>query len=87
MARGGHGLRKVSLGPAMLASSVPCGQATPETALELFLWWPTHRVGGLCPSSTPWIPQVVRLRVRESVATKGNLFFLVRKSPSTLWTI
>jgi hypothetical protein len=34
MARGGHGLPKVSLGPAMPYPSTPCG-------------WPTYRAGGL----------------------------------------
>jgi hypothetical protein len=40
MARGGHGLPKVSLGPAMPYPSTPYGRATPETALQQ-------------PSSTP----------------------------------
>jgi hypothetical protein len=31
MARGGHGLPKVSLGPAMPHPSTPCERATPET--------------------------------------------------------
>jgi hypothetical protein len=34
MARGGHGLPKVSPGPAMPNPSKPCGRATPETALR-----------------------------------------------------
>jgi hypothetical protein len=49
MARGGHGLPKVSLGPAMLDLSMPCGQATHETAIQIFQRWPTHR---FLPSST-----------------------------------
>jgi hypothetical protein len=53
IARGDHGLPKVSLGPAMLYPCMPCGQATPETALQLFQGWLTHRVGGLQLSSTP----------------------------------
>jgi hypothetical protein len=36
MARGGHRLPKVSLGPAMPYSSTPCGLASPETVLRLF---------------------------------------------------
>ena len=32
MARGGHGLPKVSPGPAMPNQSIPCGWATPKTA-------------------------------------------------------
>jgi hypothetical protein len=34
MASGGHGLPKVSPGPAMPDSSMPCGRATSETALR-----------------------------------------------------
>jgi hypothetical protein len=36
MARGGHGLPKVSPAPAMPYPSMPYGQATPETNLQLF---------------------------------------------------
>jgi hypothetical protein len=36
MARGGHGLPKLSLGPTMPYPSMPCGRATPETALQPF---------------------------------------------------
>jgi hypothetical protein len=52
----GQGFPKVSPGPAMLdpSSFMPCGLATPETALWPFQgWWSTHRAGGLQPSSTP----------------------------------
>jgi hypothetical protein len=52
LARGGHGLPKVSLGPVMPYPSTPCRQTTPETALRLFQGWPTSRVCGLQPSST-----------------------------------
>jgi hypothetical protein len=52
MARGSHGLPKVSLGPAMPYPSTPCGRTTPETALWPFQGWPTLRVGGLRPSPT-----------------------------------
>jgi hypothetical protein len=52
MARGGHGLPKVTPGPSMPYPFTPCGWATPKTALQLFLGWPTHRVGCLQPSST-----------------------------------
>jgi hypothetical protein len=51
MARGGHGLSKVSPGHAMPNSSRPCGQATPVTALRPFQGWPTRRAGGFWPSS------------------------------------
>jgi hypothetical protein len=40
-ARGIHGLPKVSPGPAMPNSFKPCGRATPETALQPFLGWPS----------------------------------------------
>jgi hypothetical protein len=35
--KGGHGLPKVSTGPTMPDPSIPCGQASPETALRPFL--------------------------------------------------
>jgi hypothetical protein len=47
MERGGHGLPKVSPGPAMLYLSMPCGWAIPKTALRPFQGWPAHRTGGL----------------------------------------
>jgi hypothetical protein len=40
-------------GPPMPYPSTPCGEATPETALQPFQGWPTHRAGSLHPSSTP----------------------------------
>jgi hypothetical protein len=63
-ARGGHGLPKVSTRPAMPDPSMPCGQATTETALCQFLGWPARKAGSLRPSSslldttrrTPMIP-------------------------------
>jgi hypothetical protein len=48
MGRGGH-----ELGLAMHYLSTLCRQTAPEIALRLFQGWPTHRVGGLRPSSTP----------------------------------
>jgi hypothetical protein len=51
--RGGHGVPKVSLGPAMPYPSMPCRLATPETDLHPFQEWPAHSAGGLRPSSTP----------------------------------
>jgi hypothetical protein len=53
MARGIHGLPKVSAGPAMPNPSTPSGRATPKTALRPFRGWPARRMGGLKPSSTP----------------------------------
>jgi hypothetical protein len=40
MARGAHGLAKVSPGPSMPYLSMPCEWATPEMALQLFQGWP-----------------------------------------------
>jgi hypothetical protein len=51
-ARGGHGLPKVSPGPATPYHSMPCGQATPGTVLQLFQGWSASRAGGLRQSST-----------------------------------
>jgi hypothetical protein len=51
IARGGHGLPKVSFGPAMPDASTLCRLATPETALRLSQGWPAHRAAGLRPSS------------------------------------
>jgi hypothetical protein len=53
MAKGIHGLPKVSPGPAMLDPSTPCGRPTPEMALMPFRGWPAGKRGGLRPSSTP----------------------------------
>jgi hypothetical protein len=44
MARGNHGLPKVSLGLAIPDPYMLCGQATPETALRPFLGRPIGRV-------------------------------------------
>jgi hypothetical protein len=52
MAIGGHGLPKVSPGPASPDPSTPCGRATPLIGLRLFQGCPTRRAGGLLPSST-----------------------------------
>jgi hypothetical protein len=35
MGRGGHGIPKVSPGPAMPDPSMPCGQATPQLGLAI----------------------------------------------------
>jgi hypothetical protein len=53
MARGGHGLPKVLLGPALTYPSTLCGWATPETAFRAFQGWYARRVGGLWPYSIP----------------------------------
>jgi hypothetical protein len=61
MARSGHGLRKVSPGPAMPYPFMAYGQYNPETALWPIQGWPICRVAcglrpaacGVWPSSTP----------------------------------
>jgi hypothetical protein len=53
MAKGGYGLPKVLLGPAMPYPSALCGWATPETAFRALKGWSARRVGGLRPSSIP----------------------------------
>jgi hypothetical protein len=52
MARGIHGLPKVSPRTTLADHSTPYRQATPETALWLFQGWPTQRAGSLRPSFT-----------------------------------
>jgi hypothetical protein len=52
LARGIHGLPKVSAGPAMPDTSMPCGRA-----VRLFQGWPAHRMGDLWSSSTPLTPR------------------------------
>jgi hypothetical protein len=47
MARGGHGLPKVSPGPAMTDIYMPCSRA-----LRPFQGWPTQRADSLQPFST-----------------------------------
>jgi hypothetical protein len=53
MARGGHGLPKVSPCPDMPYPSMPFRRDAPETALHPFQVWAPHRVGSLRLSSTP----------------------------------
>jgi hypothetical protein len=53
MARGIHGLPKVSPRPAMPDPSRPCRRATPKIALWPFLCWSAHREASLQPFSTP----------------------------------
>jgi hypothetical protein len=56
MARGGHGLTKVSLGRAMPNSFTPCGRATSETALQPFQGLPPRgwaACGRLLPLGHP----------------------------------
>jgi hypothetical protein len=52
MVRCGHGLPKVSPGPAMPYPSMACGQAIPEAIIQSFQGWPARRACGLQPSST-----------------------------------
>jgi hypothetical protein len=64
MAKGNHGLPKVSPGPTMPNPSTPCGRATREIALRPFQWWPARWAGRMRPSSTtlytptPYEPEI-----------------------------
>jgi hypothetical protein len=51
MARGGHGIPKVSPGPAMPDPSTPCGRATAEMALCPYALMPLcpYALMPLCP--------------------------------------
>jgi hypothetical protein len=53
IAKGIHGLLKVSPGSYLPDPSMPCWRATPEMALQPFMGWLACRAGGLQPSSTP----------------------------------
>jgi hypothetical protein len=53
MVRDGHGLPKVSPGPAIPDPSTHCKRTTPKMALWPFRGWAAHRLGSLRPSSTP----------------------------------
>jgi hypothetical protein len=59
MARGGHGLTKVSPGPTIPYLSTPCGWATAETASWQFEEWPT--LWPLRPLLPLWAPLTERL--------------------------
>jgi hypothetical protein len=52
MAKGGHGLPKVSAGLTLPNLSAPYWQAMPETALWPFQGWLACKAGGLQPSFT-----------------------------------
>jgi hypothetical protein len=52
MARGGHGLPKVSIGPAKHYPSTPCGRVTSETTLWPFQGLLAYRAGSLRPSAS-----------------------------------
>jgi hypothetical protein len=73
-AKGGHGLPKVSLGPAMPNLSTPCERATPETARGQVA------CGRLLP---PWTIHAVRLFPESNY----SIVFLIPKfqtSPATV---
>jgi hypothetical protein len=88
MARGGHGLPKVSPGPTLPYSSMPCRQAIPRAALPPFWGWLGCTAGGLRPSSTlldtppcrPMIPmhpkQTLTLKIIQVLVVKRNNAFI-----------
>jgi hypothetical protein len=76
MARGSHGLPKVSLWSAMLNPSTPCRQpwAIPKTAIQPFQGWPPIRRAACGCPLPPWIPQVVRLWNEEQRLGEGTIY-------------
>jgi hypothetical protein len=89
MARGGHGLPKVSLGPAMPYPNTPCGLATSETALRLFQGWPVYRAGGLQPSYYPLghpTPYASDFDPRASTLERGQRIMQTNKKGKQLLT-
>jgi hypothetical protein len=89
MAKGGHGLSKLSLGPAMPDQSTPCRQANPETALRLFQEWPARRAGGLQPSLMPLdtprlTPMYYRRRSSEYRRRPSSSFLFHRIGPNPI---
>jgi hypothetical protein len=74
MARGGNGLLKVTLGPAMPYPFMPCRQATYETAIWPFQGWPSCTAGVLQPSSTPLdTPRRTPIVVKEGTVNQNEL--------------
>jgi hypothetical protein len=75
---GGHGLLKVSPGPALRYPSTPCRRATPDRALWPFLGCPTLRVGGLQQSSslldTPRHTSMITIRIFRSFFQKPTIY-------------
>jgi hypothetical protein len=79
MARGGHGLPKVSPRPAIPYPSTPCGWAIPETAVRPVQGWSAQRLGGLRPSSTLLnTPHRTPMGKNEWQSWKGSGGFLPR---------
>jgi hypothetical protein len=75
MARGGHGLPKVSPGPAMLDPSAPCERATPQTALWPLQRWPSCKAGSLQPSSTLLdTPRRIPMRLSLPLSDSSQIF-------------
>jgi hypothetical protein len=80
MTRGIDGLPKVPPGPTMPNPSTPCGQAIPETALQLFLGWPAHKAGSLRPTSTPLdVPRCTGLVRIQKMHLKSRPVYYVLK--------
>jgi hypothetical protein len=88
MARGGEGLTKVSPGPAMPNSSMPCRWATPEMALQAFQGWPACSADGLrrfptrldTPRGTPMRNCTIFIfKVSDSYRHSDSLVFLCQE--------
>jgi hypothetical protein len=68
-----NGLLKVSSGLAMSYPSMPCGWATPETALRPFQEWRACRAGNLRPSSTLSDTPFLKRRLRYAYDIQNSL--------------
>jgi hypothetical protein len=78
VARGGHGLPKLLLGPAMPYPIMPCGRPPLKQSY-------CHLGGGHLPP--PWTPHAIRLRsrpVREGVSTDSLKFYAGPPCPTLI---
>jgi hypothetical protein len=81
MARGGHGLPEVSLGPAMLNPSMPRWRAIPETALWPFQGWPARKARDQWLSSTLLdIPRRSPMKERGDQVEYNDIVFVCFKT-------
>jgi hypothetical protein len=79
MAKGSHGLPKVSHGPALPFLFTLCGRATPEMTLRPYQGWPVCRAGGLRPSSIPLdTPRRKPMRFDKTSSESPFLFWKLR---------
>jgi hypothetical protein len=74
MARGGQGLTKVSLGPAMPYPSTLCWKPPPETAISPFQGWPSAGQAACSSLPPPGIPHAISLWTCGSAGNRAGLF-------------